>query len=237
MPKDYYLVLGITSDATLDEIKDAYRRLAKEFHPDRYGDNDSPFLAVQEAYSILSDPIKRQTHDLELLSQKKKLRPKYGERIRYGLRNQVEPLIPEQEQPMDLGTASSFRSFHTYSPSFDGLFDRTFCNSRQISRPKSECLENFNVVITLTPEQAFRGGKIKVALPVQLKCPSCSGQGWVGAYECWRCRGEGILSGEYPVMISYPSGISDNHVLRMSLDTYGIRNFNLAVHFRISERL
>lgn len=67
MPKDYYLVLGITSDATLDEIKDAYRRLAKEFHPDRYGDSHSPFLAVQEAYSILSDPIKRQTHDLELL--------------------------------------------------------------------------------------------------------------------------------------------------------------------------
>ena len=71
MPKDYYLVLGITSDATLDEIKDAYRRLAKTFHPDRYGDNHSPFLAVQEAYAILSDPIKRQTHDLERLSQKK----------------------------------------------------------------------------------------------------------------------------------------------------------------------
>ena len=73
MPKDYYLVLGISSDATLDEIKDAYRRLAKTFHPDHYGDDLSPFLAVQEAYNILSDPIKRQTHDLERLSQKKKI--------------------------------------------------------------------------------------------------------------------------------------------------------------------
>jgi len=237
MPKNYYLVLGITSDATLDEIKDAYRRLAKEFHPDRYGDNHSPFLAVQEAYSILSDPIKRQTHDLEVLSQKKKLRPTYGESIRSGPRKHVEPLIPEQEQPMDLGTASLSRSFHTYRPLFDELFDRMSRNFKQVSRPKSECRENLNVVVTLTPEQAFRGGQIKVALPVQIKCPSCSGQGWVGAYECRRCRGEGILSEEYPVMISYPSGISDNHVVRMPLDTYGIGHLYLTVHFRISEML
>lgn len=236
MPRDYYLVLGVTSDATLDDIKDAYRRLAKEFHPDHYGDNHSPFLAVQEAYSILSDPIKRQTHDLEVLSQKKG-RPRYGESIRSAPERHVEPLIPDQEQLMDLGTVSLSRSFHAYRPSFDELFDRIFSNFRQTSRPKGEHLENLNVVITLTPEQAFRGGQIKVALPAQLKCPSCSGQGWVGVYECWRCRGEGLLSGEYPVMISYPSGISDNHVVRMPLDTYGIRNFYLTVHFRISEML
>lgn len=71
MPKDYYLILGITSEATLDDIKDAYRRLAKEYHPDHYGENQSPFLAIQEAYSVLSDPMKRQTHDLAVLSQKK----------------------------------------------------------------------------------------------------------------------------------------------------------------------
>jgi len=71
MPKNYYLILGITSDATLNDIKEAYRKLAKEFHPDHYGENLSPFLAIQEAYSVLSDPIKRQTHDLTVFSQKK----------------------------------------------------------------------------------------------------------------------------------------------------------------------
>jgi DnaJ-class molecular chaperone len=75
MPKNYYLILGITSDATLDDIKDAYRRLAKEFHPDHYGKNHSPFLAIQEAYSVLSDPIKRQNHDLTVSSQKKSRGP------------------------------------------------------------------------------------------------------------------------------------------------------------------
>ncbi|WP_300461457.1 DnaJ domain-containing protein [Desulfobacula sp.] len=235
MPKDYYLVLGITSEATLDDIKDAYRRLAKEYHPDHYGKNHSPFLAIQEAYSVLSDPIKRQTHDLEVLNQKKKLKPRYGESIRFGRKGHVEPMIPNQEAPMDLGTASLARSFHSCRPSFDELFDRIFSNFRQTSRPGSEQKENFNVVITLTPEQAFWGGQIKVALPAQLTCPSCFGQGRVGVYECRRCNGDGILSGEYPVMISYPAGISDNHVVRMQLDTYGIKNLYLTVHFRVSK--
>lgn len=96
MPKDYYLVLGITSEATLDDIKEAYRRLVKKFHPDHYGENHSPFLAVQEAYSVLSDPVKRRTHDLTVQSQKKKLRPRYVESMRQYTRGSVEPLVPER---------------------------------------------------------------------------------------------------------------------------------------------
>lgn len=237
MPKDYYLILGITSDATLDDIKEAYRRLAKEFHPDHYGENLSPFLAIQEAYSVLSDPIKRQTHDLTVFSQKKKLKPRYGEYIKSNPTRHVEPLIPEAEAPMDFGTASFARSFHSYRSSYDELFDRLFSNFRSTSRQKNEHLENLNVEITLTPGQAFRGGQIKVALPAELVCPSCAGQGWVGVYKCWRCNGEGVFFGEYPVMISYPSGISNKHVVRMPLDYYGIRNLYLTVHFRVSELL
>ncbi|WP_320041579.1 DnaJ domain-containing protein [uncultured Desulfobacter sp.] len=233
MPKDYYLILGITSDATLDDIKDAYRRRAKEFHPDHYGDNHSPFLAVQEAYSILSDPIKRQTHDLEL-SQKKKRRPQYGECMKSRPKTQVEPLIPEQEQPMDLGTGGLSRACNTNRPSFDDLFDRLFYDYKHSPKPKNEDFRQLNVVITLTPEQAFQGGQIKVPLPAQQKCPSCSGQGWIDGYGCRRCRRKGMLPEAYPVMISYPSGISDHHVVQIPLGTHGFKNLYLTVHFRIS---
>lgn len=96
MPKDYYLVLGIPSDASLDDIKEAYRRLAKAYHPDHYGDQASPFLAIQEAYSVLSDPIRRQTHDLDLMAKKKHSRQPLPVRPvhRY---TRPEPLIPEPE--------------------------------------------------------------------------------------------------------------------------------------------
>ena len=238
MQKNYYLVLGIPSEATPDDIKDAYRKLVKEFHPDHYGgDNHSPFLDIQEAYSVLSDPSKRRVHDLEVLIQKDKLRPRYAESIQSGPGRQVEPLIPGQQQPLNLEAASLARSFHTYQSSFDELFDKIFSNFSQTPGPKSEHPENLNVVITLTPLQAFQGGRIKITLPAQLKCPACSGQGWVGMYECRLCRGQGVVSGEYPVMISYPSGISDHHLVQLPLDTHGMKNLYLTVHFRISEIL
>jgi DnaJ-class molecular chaperone len=94
--------------------------------------------------------------------------------MRYRPRTQVEPLIPEQEQQMDLRTAGP-RAFHTHRPPFDELFDRLFCNFRQNPEPKNKNVRHLNVVIILTPEQAFQGGQIKVTLPAQFHCPSCSG--------------------------------------------------------------
>ena len=97
MPKNYYLVLGIASKATLDDIKEAYRRLVKEFHPDHYWENHSPFLAIQEAYDVLSDPVKRKHHDLSIQQQKKSIQQKSLSRNKRYWQRDVEPLIPEQQ--------------------------------------------------------------------------------------------------------------------------------------------
>ncbi|SFA85925.1 DnaJ domain-containing protein [Collimonas sp. OK607] len=63
--KDYYAVLGIDSDATAGALKNAYRKKASEFHPDRNTAPDAPsrFRDVQEAYDLLSDAVKRQEYD------------------------------------------------------------------------------------------------------------------------------------------------------------------------------
>jgi DnaJ-class molecular chaperone len=235
MPKNYYIILGISSSSSQDEIKSAYRRLAKEFHPDHYGQS-SPFLNIQEAYSVLSDPIRRKSYDTTLLENRQpqgrsdqieplKESPYLGE---------VEPLIPERG-PVDTGSNSLLQSFYTYRPSLDSLFDRWFSNFSEKSPSKGERLENLTVVITLTPDQAFRGGHVRLTVPTRLQCPSCNGRGGIGAYECWRCSGQGMLSGEFPLMISYPPGISDNHTVQLSLERFGIRNLYLTATFRISE--
>ncbi len=65
MHRDYYLILGIASDASQTDIKDAYRRLAKTYHPDHYQGNSRPFQDIQEAYDVLSDPDRRKTHDAQ----------------------------------------------------------------------------------------------------------------------------------------------------------------------------
>lgn len=235
MPKNYYIILGVPSNSSQADIKAAYRRLVKEFHPDHFGKNHSPFLGIQEAYSVLSDPVRRRSYDSSLQEshkvRKEHIQPKPFQK---NLKEDIEPLIPEQE-PVDLGHVSLMRSFDEYWPSFDDLFDRIFRNFSDI-HTKGEKPEDLTVVIKLTPEQAFRGGHVRLSVPAKVRCPNCRGRGGVGLYECWRCSGTGSLTGEYPVMVSYPPGILDNHSVQLSLDCYGIQNLYLTVNFRISAR-
>jgi DnaJ-class molecular chaperone len=235
MPKNYYIILGIPSKSSQEEIKSAYRQLAKEFHPDHYGENHSPFLNVQEAYTVLSDPVRRRAYDTALESNRKKQQHyRYPEPTGRQYKGEVEPLIPEKG-PVDLGDASLAKSFQVHRPSLESLFERFFSNFSESERTKGERPENLSVVITLTPEQAFRGGHVRLYVPAQVKCPRCYGRDGIGYYECWRCSGAGKLTDDYPIMISYPPGISDNHTVQVSLDRYGIRNLYLTVNFRISE--
>src|SRR5215470_13030340 len=61
--RDYYEVLGVGKDASADEIKKAFRRLAVQHHPDKEGGNEAKFKEINEAYEVLKDPSKRQRYD------------------------------------------------------------------------------------------------------------------------------------------------------------------------------
>lgn len=63
MAKDYYEALGVSRDATQDEIKKAYRKLAVQYHPDKEGGDEQKFKEISEAYEVLGDPEKRQSYD------------------------------------------------------------------------------------------------------------------------------------------------------------------------------
>jgi molecular chaperone DnaJ len=61
--KNYYLILGVESDVTMEQIRAAYLRQAKDLHPDYYGQDIGPFIDLQEAYAVLSDPARRRAYD------------------------------------------------------------------------------------------------------------------------------------------------------------------------------
>jgi len=225
MAKSYFAILGISPKATGNEIRSAYRRLAKEFHPDHYTGSSERFRDIQEAYSVLGNSRRRSEYEQSIrkVPIKTPLRPSsYFE---------PEPLIPE-ERPVDLGEVSPVRSFQSFTPSFDEVFDWLWSNFSDLAAPKSDRIENLTLEVILTPEQARQGGNAKIMVPALAVCPTCRGHGGVGFYECMRCAGEGAISGEMPVSVSFPPGLAKDHAVMIPLDRFGIRNIHLTVLFR-----
>jgi DnaJ-class molecular chaperone len=207
----------------MDLIESAYREFVSELYPDRLERDREIFLRIQKAYSTLTHARRRKARDEALHGGEKPLN--------LTRKKPAESLAPEKT--VDLGEVSLTHSFQTIQPSFEQLFDRLWSNFTLLTRPKAETIESLNVEIILSPEEALRGGQVRVFIPSQFKCPVCEGRGGVGPFECWRCDGRGIVAAEYPLLVSFPAGISEN-VVEIPLDRFGIQNFYLKVYFRVS---
>lgn len=234
MTKNYYLILGITADASREDIKAAFRHRALELHPDRSGLESGPFLELQEAYSVLGDPDRRRRYDREyqpLAPRRSRSAPAPEPLVTQ--RPKGEPFRPE-EPVRPFREVSLAESFETYRPSFDELFDRLWSNFEEVSRPKSEELESLTVEVLLSPDEAAYGGQVRVWIPARSACRACGGRGSVGLYECWRCEGHGALTTEFPLDLDYPAGLRDGYAVRIPLTRFGIENLYLTVLFRVS---
>ncbi len=236
MAKNYYAILGLNSDATSDQIKSAYRQKVKEFHPDHFGEDCDPFLAIQEAYDVLGDPVSRQAYDEQLgREHSSQGRPPPGfrpEPIR-SAQAPVEPLIPNEEPP-DARYIFSHRSFSSYHSPFQEIFDRLWDDPGHPPGSRSaEAEPRIEVQVRLTPTQARRGGYVRLSIPVQSRCSTCRGYGRVGPYRCRRCLGDGFIAAEYPLQLSFPPGIGHHQIIDLALDQVGLHNLGLRVHFVI----
>jgi DnaJ-class molecular chaperone len=236
MSKDYYLVLGVAPDATQDEIRSAYRRLAKKCHPDCSGEGSEPFQAIGEAYEVLSDPRRRRAYDTELAREKKRLDQMSSETRSEPLRQRrypVEPLVPTRRP--------SSRRDPFARPSLSSLMDELFRSPwGDLEAPSRFGTggiggEEIHAQISLTREEALRGGRLRVRVPVETRCPACWGCGQFGFLDCPQCFGSGLTVDEYPVEIPFPGGLVDGSRARVSLDRPDQDDLVLTLHFKVRE--
>jgi molecular chaperone DnaJ len=168
-PKDPYATLGVGKGASDEEIKKAYRKLAREYHPDRNsGDKNAEerFKEVQEAYSILSDPEKRKAFDS-------------GGGI-FGGAGGFDP--------------SSFRggNFGGFGDIISDIFGNRGGGG---GAPRPERGRDLETEVHVSFDQAMEGAQVPVSVPLSAPCPTCHGTGAKPGTTpsiCSRCQGRGV---------------------------------------------
>ncbi len=223
--RDYYEVLGINRDASEDEIKKAYRKLAMKYHPDRNPDNpksEENFKEAKEAYEILSDASKRTTYD------------QYG------------------HAGVGSGAAGAGGA-QGFTDSFGDIFGDIFGGRAGPSNVYRGADLRYNLEVSL--EQAARGTETKIRIPtmeacetchgsgakpgttpvtcptcnghgqvrmqqgffsIQQTCPKCHGNGKYVANPCGTCHGSGRVKQHKTLSVKIPAGVDEGDRIRLS---------------------
>lgn len=227
--KDFYKVLGVEKNASDEDIKKAYRKLAMQHHPDRNkGESkaEEKFKEISEAYDVLKDPDKRAAYD------------------RFGATG-----------PMGgggFGGAGGAGFGAAFSDIFEDMFGDVMGGKRSTGPMRGSDVQ-FSLDITL--EEAFKGKESKIKIPtvqpcdscagtgsadggrpekcascdgsgrvratqgfftIERTCPSCNGAGTIIKSPCKKCAGAGRMRGEKTVSVSIPSGISEGQRVRLT---------------------
>ncbi|MGH3657476.1 MAG: DnaJ domain-containing protein, partial [Micromonosporaceae bacterium] len=196
LEKDFYSVLGVAKDAPTEQVKKAYRKLARELHPDHNpGDTDAErrFKDVSEAYAVLSDPKKRREYD--------EMRSLFGAgAFRRGARTGATP-GGAGGAPFDLSdlfgdTAGAGPGFAAGSGGgFSDLLGSMFGGGRTRRGPARG--RDVEAEVTLDFNEAVNGATIPLTLRAPGVCDTCHGNGakpGTNPRTCPHCRGTGLVT-------------------------------------------
>ncbi len=185
--KDFYRILGVAENASNDEIKKAYRKLAKQYHPDANANDAAAadrFKEISEAYSVLADSKRRSQYDqMRKFGGGGGFRPSGGGGAPGG--------TPEGFTVDDLSGLGGLGDI------FGSIFD--FGRRRgPAGRPQSpQRGQDVEYAVDITFRTAVRGGKISVSVPVTDSCPTCGGNGAAPGTTpttCPECKGTGMIT-------------------------------------------
>jgi DnaJ-class molecular chaperone len=221
--QDYYKTLGVERTASDKEIKSAYRKLARKFHPDvNPGNKDAEkrFKEINEAYQVLSDPEKRKKYDelgadWERGAAEEELRRRYA---RQGAGAGGFRAAAGAEDFSDF-----FASFFGGGGRARGGFDAYDFTPREQKAP------DLNAEVQIALGEAAQGTKRRLELAAQDDCPVCNGSGMVtkeekmgqarivrSAQPCARCHGSGVVPNRRTLEVTIPAGTTDGTRMRLA---------------------
>lgn len=218
MSKDYYKILEVQENASIDEIKNKYRQLSKKYHPDVNSEGEEKFKEINEAYSVLSDSNKRAQYD-----SSRRFNPFDGfrfERREESLDLILQLIITVTDSFLGVKKTINYKRNQECSSCSGFGGNKTNCGSCGGSGVIRQNIGNSFF------SQIF-----------QMSCPSCGGQGYILKDVCNKCSGKGHTLKDETIDIMIPHGINTNNFLKIS--GYGNignnRSGNLVLVFSVSD--
>ncbi len=236
--RDYYEVLGIGKGASEDEIKKAFKKKAREFHPDLHPDDPSceeKFKEVNEAYEVLSDPEKKQRYDQFGHAG---VDPSYGggDMGGFGGFGDMGDILENIFGGFGFGGGASRSSANsprrgsdiqesvniTFMEACNGVKQEIHVNRMCTCEDCKGSGAGEGTTAEICPDCHGRGS-VKTtqrtpfgAISSTKPCPHCNGKGKIIKNPCTKCRGLGRVRAQKTVSIDIPAGIDDGQVIRLS---------------------
>jgi len=218
MAKNYYVTLGISRGANLNQIKRAYRRIAKKVHPDTTQSIDAQkFRDAREAYETLADEDTRRQYDATLKSQPTPVRI-----------TSVTDQIKQRSAAIEEMTR-----LESFVDDFFEGFLPGFFHKERFRPPKKDLYYE----VILSPSEAMHGGLFPIQVPVIENCPGCHKAGFMESFFCPDCNGRSYRQAEREFSLSIPPRTSHGTEATISLKDIGLPGAILFVRVYIDPYL
>ena len=208
--KDYYEILGVPKSASTKEIKAAYRKLARKWHPDvnptKKKEAEEKFKEIAEANEVLSDPEKRRRYD-SLGADWQQQAQNFGAGRAYGRGGDGGVHFDFE----DLGEGGFSDFFQTFFSDFARGRGAPGTRARRGMRGN-----DVEYGIELGLRDAYAGGTRQLTLETQSRCPRCGGTGTVDNKLCHECRGSGTVAVRKTLDVTIPRGVRDGQRIRLA---------------------
>jgi DnaJ-class molecular chaperone len=215
--KDYYSVLGIPKNALEKDIKSAYRKLARKWHPDTNPDNpkeaEEKFKDITEAYEVLGDPEKRKKYDVLGPNWQQAARQAEQQR-RY--RTQYNDQDVEYDFGPGAGPGAGPSGFSDFFDMFFSGIGRRQTQTTSTHGGFAQRGQDVETTIELGLREVYDGGKKAISVQVEDLCPRCRGTGTENGRLCSQCHGTGRVLLTKKFDVSIPKGIRDGQRIRLA---------------------
>lgn len=236
--KDYYQILGVRRDASPEEIKKAYYKLAHKYHPDKKGGDEKKFKEINEAYQVLSDKEKRAQYDrFGRVFEGAGAEPGFDFQWAWGkpgegfgfdfedLGEMVEEMfgfgVPRRKKDLKRGRDIEIDLEISLEDTLKGV-EKEITLTKMITCSRcqgtgaepgtsvKECFSCRGTGQVQEIKKTFFGSFTRYTV-----CPECRGEGYRPEKPCNVCRGEGRIRGEEDIKIFIPAGVDSNQVIKV----------------------